>query len=229
VTRAVAVAPARARVAGIAVVGAAAVGLGLFSAVPAQAAGTAKVNVVHGIPGAVVKVCVDGAKVVDGFRFGQKITGARLPAGTHRVKLVAAGKACSAKAILSAAPSLAAGRNYTVVANLDAAGRPNLKAFVNNVSATRSGYARLTVRHTAKAPAVNVWAGSAKLIGGTAFTWGKSATLGVPAKAYTVKVTLPGSTTPVIGPASLTLSAGHAYQVYAVGSAGKYKLVVVKV
>lgn len=224
----VAVAPARARFAGIAVAGVAAVGLGAL-AVPAQAAGTAKVNVVHGIPGAVVKVCVDGAKVVDGMRFGQTIVGASLPAGTHRVRLVAAGKACSATAILSATPTLASGRNYTVVAHLTGAGKPKLTAFVNNVSPTRSGNARLTVRHTAKAPAVNVWAGSARLIGGSWFTSGKSATVGVPAKTYPVTVTLPGSTKPVIGPKSLSLSAGRTYQVYAVGSAGHFRLVVVKV
>jgi hypothetical protein len=76
---------------------------------------------------------------------------------------------------------------------------------------------------------VNVWAGGAKLIGGTDFTWGKSATLPVPAGSYSVKVTLPGSRKPVIGPACKTLSAGRAYQVYAVGSPGHYRLVTIKI
>ena len=47
---------------------------------------------------------------------------------------------------------------------------PNLKAFVNNVKPTAAGKARLAVRHTAQAPAVNVWGGSSKLVSGTSFT-----------------------------------------------------------
>jgi len=198
-------------------------------AAPASAAATAKVNVVHGIPGVAVKVCVDGKGVADNFRYGNRIVGATLPATTHKVRLVAAGKSCGASAILKSTYTLGADRNYTIVANLNAAGTPNLKAFVNNVKPTVAGKARLTVRHTAKAPAVNVWAGSTKLISGTGFTWGKSATLPVPAGTYSVKVTLPGSTKAVIGPASKTLNAGRAYQVYAVGSPGHYRLVTIKV
>ena len=215
---------------GTAVAAAGIVGAAVTSAaVPAAAAGTAKVNVVHGIPGAVVRICVDGSSVADNVKYGAKIVGATLPAGTHRVRVVAAGKACTTSPVLKAAYSLAAGKNYTIVANLDAAGKANLKAFTNNVSRTAAGKARLTVRHTANAPAVNVWAGSTRLISGSSFTWGKSATLGVPANTYQVKVTLPGSSKPVIGPKSLTLKAGKAYQVYAVGSAGHYRLVTVPI
>ena len=201
---------------------------GLLAA-PAGAAGTAKVNVVHGIPGVAVKVCIDGKGAADNFRYGNKIVGAVLPATTHKVRLVAAGKSCGASPILASTYALEAGHNYTIVANLDAGGTPNLKAFVNNVKRTAAGTARLTVRHTAKAPAVNVWAGSSKLIGGTHFTWGKSATLGVPAGTYSVKVTLPGSSEAVIGPASKTLRAGRAYQVYAVGSPGHFRLVTINI
>ena len=198
-------------------------------ALPSAAAGKASVNVVHGIPGVPVAICVDGAKVVDDFRFGEKLVGAQLAAGQHRVKVVAAGNACSAAAVLRAGYSLEAGRNYTVVANLDASGDPNLLAFANNVRPTRPGYARLTVRHTAQAPAVNVWANGTKVIGGTSFTWGDQRTLGVPSDTYRTKVTLPGSRKAVIGPADLTLRAGRAYQAYAVGSPDHYRLVVLKV
>jgi hypothetical protein len=63
----------------------------LLAAGPAHAGGTATVNVVHGIPGVAVNVCVDGTSVRDDFRFGRKIVGAELPAGSHRVKLVPSG------------------------------------------------------------------------------------------------------------------------------------------
>jgi len=197
-------------------------------AAPASAGASATVNVVHGIPGVAVKVCVDGNAVVDHFRYGQKVVGAKLPATTHKVRLVAAGKRCHAHAILKARYTLAKGHDYTIVANLDASGSPNLRTFVNNAKPTAAGAARLTVRHTAEAPAVNVWADKTRIIGGTKFAWGKSRTLAVPKGTYKVKVTLPGSRQPVIGPASRRLAAGHAYQVYAVGTPGHYRLITVK-
>jgi hypothetical protein len=214
-------------------IGAAAIGALVVPATGAAAApagtGKATVNVVHGVPGLAVKICVDGAKVVDNFRYGSTIVGAGLPAGRHTVKVLAAGKACAAPAVLKQTYDLAARTNYTLVANLNAAGKPNLKAFGNDVSKTRHGNARLTVRHTAQAAAVNVWANGTKLISGRSFTSGASATLGVPAGTYHAKVTLPNSGKPVIGPATVRLHAGNAYQVYAVGSPGHYRLVSIGV
>lgn len=199
----------------------------LAAASPAAARGTATVNVVHGIPGIAVNACVDGSSVRDDFRFGRKIVGATLPAGSHRVKVVPAGSECSVRAILAERYRLKADANVTIVANLDASGNPNLTAFANDVDGVDAGNARLSIRHTANAPAVNVWADGSRLIGGTRFTWAESATLEVPAGRYRVKVTLPGSKTPVIGPAALRLGAGKAFEVYAVGSADDYRLVKV--
>jgi hypothetical protein len=199
--------------------------LTLATAAPAAAASNAKVNVVHGIPGATVEVCVDGTSIKDPFTFGQKIVGAKLPAGPHTVKLVAAADTCADTAILTDTFDLDAGKNYTIVANLDAAGAANLKAFKNKMSEVPSGMARLTVRHTAKAPAVNVWANKEKLIGGTKFTWGKSETLNVMADSYKLFVTLPGSKTALIA-AKLKAAAGKAYQVYAVGDPASVLLLV---
>jgi uncharacterized protein DUF4397 len=204
---------------------AAVMGATLLAAGPARAADTATVNVVHGIPGVAVNVCVDGTSVRDDFRFGRKIVGAELLAGSHRVKLVPSGSECSVRAILVERYRLHAGANVTIVANLDASGTPNLAVFANNVRPTSEGNARLSVRHTAAAPAVNVWANGSRLIGGTGFTWGKSETLEVPSDRYRVKVTLPGSKAPVIGPAVLDLAANKGYQVYAVGDAHGYRLV----
>ena len=207
------------------VVAAGVIGAALLVAAPASAEETATVNVVHGIPGVAVNACVDGTSVRDDFRFGRKIVGAELPGGSHRVKLVPSGSDCSVRAILAERYRLSPGTDVTIVANLDASGTPNLAVFANNVDPTRDGNARLSVRHTAAAPAVNVWANGSRLIGGTGFTWGKTETLQVPRDRYRVKVTLPGSEAPVIGPAMLRLSAGKAYQVYAVGDAHGSRLV----
>lgn len=221
------------------IVAAAAIGAALAAPGPASAAlpaessvaktQAAKVNVVHGIPRVKVKVCVDGKAAIRGFTYGEKVVGVPLPAGQHRVRVVPAGKGCHAAAILKDRYRLEAGKNYTIVAGLKPSGTPRLKAFVNRVGPVDAGKARLTVRHTAQAPAVNVWAGSTKLIGGECFTWGHSRTFTVPKGEYRVKVTLPASKKPVIGPRWLTLDAGKAYQVHAVGKAGHYRLIVVRV
>lgn len=201
---------------------------GSLFAMPASAARMATVHVVHGIPGAAVNVCVDGMSVADDFRYGRKIVDAQLPAGWHKVKLVAAGAGCSAPAILRHRYMLEPGRDVTIVAGLRATGAPNLKAFRNRVTKVDAGMARLSVRHTAQAPAVNVWANGSPLIGGNDFTRGSKVTVEVPASDYKVKVTLPGAKAPVIGPAVLTLREGFAYQVYAVGAPGSYRLIVIK-
>jgi hypothetical protein len=197
-------------------------------AAPAAAARTATVNVVHGIPGATVNVCVDGGAAIRDFTYGEKAVGVALPAGKHRVRVVAAGKPCSSAAILRHRYVLDAGRNYTVVAAVRPSGAPALRAFVNDVRRVDAGKARLTVRHTAQAPAVNVWANGAKLIGGHRYTSGDSRTFAVPKGSYRVKVTLPDRRKPVIGPTSLMLRSGRAYQVYAVGTPGDYRLVVAR-
>ncbi len=184
---------------------------------PASAAGKATLNVVHGIPGLTVAVCVDGTKAIPNFAPGDVAKNVELTAGSHTFKIVAHGDPCGGTGILVATTPLEGGVNYTAVANLNASGMPNLKLYTNNVNPTKPGNARLTVRHTAEAPAVNVWANGAKLIGGDSFTWGKSATLQVPKGIYAAWVSLPGDYTPVIGPAVLQLNAGRAYQVYAWG------------
>jgi hypothetical protein len=191
--------------------------------------GSAEVSVVHGIPGVTVKVCVDGSPAIRDFRYGQKVVGVALPAGSHRVRVVAAGKACSTPAILKKRYELEAGKTYTVVAAVRPSGAARLPAFVDRLRPTRPGMARLTVRHTAQAPAVNVWAGSTKLIGGTGFAWGDTRTLEVQNGTYRVKVTLPGAREPVIGPQRLHIRPGRAYQVHAVGTPGQYRLVIVGV
>jgi hypothetical protein len=184
---------------------------------PASAAKMAKLNVVHGIPNLTVDVCVDGVKAIPDFAPGDVVKNVELTAASHTFKIVAQGASCGGAAILTKTATLEGGKNYTVVANKNEAGDPNLKLFTNNVSPTKPGNARLTVRHTAAAPAVNVWANGAKLVGGKDFTWGKSATLQTPKGIYAAWVSLPGDFNPVIGPAVLQLKAGLAYQVYAWG------------
>jgi hypothetical protein len=109
-----------------------------------------------------------------------------------------------------------AGANATVVAHLTAEGAPILTPFVNDVSAIPAGQARVTVRHTAAAPAVDVRAGGSPVVPG--LTNPSEATLTVPAGTVNADVVLAGTDTVAIGPADLSLAEGATTVVYAWGS-----------
>jgi uncharacterized protein DUF4397 len=189
----------------------------------------ATLNVVHGIPGVDVEVCLNGDVAIPDFNPGEVVTGVPLPAGAYDVKIVAAGDACSDAAILDATDiALEGGRNYTAVAYLDEAGDPTLGLFRNNVKPVAAGAARLTVRHTAAAPEVDVWANGKVLLQDVPN--GASATMKVPTGVYAAWVSLPDEYAPVIGPSVLKLQRGTAYQAYAWGNADTgYELAVVAV
>jgi Domain of unknown function (DUF4397) len=187
-------------------------------------------NVVHGIPGVDVAVCVDGAKAIRNFNPGEVVSGIVLPAGRYDLAVTLKGTPCSA-AILSADDvGLWRGRNFTVVAKLDAQGNPALQRFNNNVSKTKDDHARVTIRHTAAAPAVTVWAEGSRVVSGTWFVNGKQKTLDLREGTYSTAVSLPGPFQPVIGPVDLSVDEGIAHQVYAWGSGDAgYSLAVVAV
>lgn len=198
-------------------VGALALALGGTSFARTSAAANATLNVVHGIPGVDVNVCLNGEVAISDFNPGEVVSGVELDsAASYDVKIVANAAACSGTAILEAADvTLEAGKNYTAVAYLMEDGTPTLGMFKNNVRPTAKSMARLTVRHTAAAPAVDVWANGSVLA--TGFVNGGKASLEVPKGVYAAWVSLPGDYQPVIGPAVLKLARGTAYQVYAWG------------
>ena len=180
-------------------------------------AADASLNVVHGIPGVDVNVCVNGAEAISEFNPGEVVTGVALAGGAYDFKIVAAGAGCGAGAILEATGVvLEGGKDHTAIAHLMEDGTPALDVFRNNVKPLDKGVARLTVRHTAAAPAVDVWANGSVLL--TDVPHGASVTMKVPTGVYATWVSLPGDYQPVIGPAVLKLAKGMAYQVYAWGS-----------
>jgi len=205
-----------------------ALAVSMFSASPAAAA-DASLNVVHAIPGVDVDVCVNGGVAIADFNPGEVVTGVPLPAGSYDVKIVVAGDTCDDTAVLQAdGVELESGKNYTAIAHLEEDGTPTIGLFTNNVKPLEKGQARLTVRHAAAAPAVDVWANGSVLLQDV--TNGASATMRVPTGVYAAWVSLPGDFAPVIGPEVLKLQNGTAYQVYAWGSgAAGYDLAVVAV
>src|SRR4051794_30257888 len=194
-----------ARHAGLAVGGALA--LALVAAPAAVAQETATVYVVHGVPDTPVDVYVDGKRAIDDFEPGTSQGPVQLPAGPHKLALFAADAADgSGSPLLSADADLPAGGNVTVVAHLDEGGNPKITPFVNDVSSVPAGQARLVVRHTAAAPAVDVLAGGKPVIEG--LSNGQEKALEVPAGSVSAAVPAAGTTPPGVGPAGGRLNGG---------------------
>ncbi|HMA45753.1 MAG TPA: DUF4397 domain-containing protein, partial [Frankiaceae bacterium] len=201
---------------------AAAAGVAAVVAVPllagsASAAATGTVYVVHGVPGLPVDVYVNGKLTLPDFRPKTVTSPLSLPAGTYQIAIRKAGAPPSSAPAISGSANLAAGANVSLVAHLTAAGSPTLTAFVNDTGGIPAGRARVIVRHTAAAPAVDVLAGGSPVVKGLTNPDQKS--LDVPAGSVTASVALAGTTTPVLGPATLDLAAGSTTVVYAIGSA----------
>lgn len=191
---------------------------GLAAAPSAGAADTAQVSVIHGIPKTPVNVFVDGKSALSGFKPGTVAGPLALPAGSHTVTIFpASNTAGTGTPVIKASASLEAGRNYSLVAHLTADGKPTLTPFANDVSAVPAGQARLVVRHTAAAPAVDVRANGQVAFGN--LTNPNEAKADLPAGTISADVVLAGTSQRALGPADLTLKEGTSTIVYATGSA----------
>jgi Domain of unknown function (DUF4397) len=212
------------RLATVVALGAAAAAAVLIgSAGPAGAAANASVSVLHGIPDTPVNVFVNGKLTLKNFTPGTVAGPLSLPAASYQVKIFpAANTAGTGNPVLQATATVASGQNVTLVAHLDAAGKPALTPFVNNTATIAAGKARLVVRHTAAAPAVDVRAGGTPVVRG--LTNPRSRELAVPAGTVTADVVLAGTSTVAIGPAEVDLTEGTETIVYAIGSASAKNL-----
>ncbi len=198
------------------IAGLAAIAAVAFAPGAATAQEAAQITLLHGIPGATVDVVVDGAVVIPGFEpgttqdlssfAGQTLTNLEVrAAGTETVVI---GPVASF--------DVPASGNFTVVAHLDADGKPTLTPFENNTAATADGQGRLTVRHTAAAPAVDLVVGDARPIENAAN--GASADLELPAGEIAGAKLAPTGAVPIVDVPTVTLKAGTNLIVYAVGS-----------
>lgn len=176
------------------------------------------VTVVHGIPGATVDVYVNGDLTLEDFEPGTITDPLELPEGSYDIEIFAADADPEADdPVVSGSADLAAGANVSIVAHLDADGNPTLSVFANDTSTIAAGEARITVRHTAAAPAVDVLANGEPAF--TDVTNGDEGVADLPAGTIEAAVALAGTTEPVIGPADVTLEEGVNTIVYAIGSA----------
>jgi hypothetical protein len=206
----------------------------LTFAVVSAAGHEAIVYVGHGIPGESlglpnelpVDVLVnDTICLLKGFEFGEFAGPVPLEPGTYNIKILLADEKnpCGGTVVIEANVPFEAGKNYTVFAHLTADGVPTASVFENDVSSAVAGYTRLTVRHTAAAPAVDI-----KLFRG----WGRGRMVGLiedlmnPEQAGPLNIR-PGAYEAVILAANtdfevlgvpVELNPHKSYIVYAVGS-----------
>ncbi|MFE1248270.1 DUF4397 domain-containing protein [Streptomyces sp. NPDC058735] len=193
--------------------------LALGATAPALAADSDKamVSVFHGIPGLTVDVYANGDELLSDFKPGTVTAPQPLAAGTYDIKIFEAGQGPDGTPALEKKVEVPDGGNATVAAHLSADGKPELTAFSNDVSAVDAGKSRLTVRHVAAAPAVDVRAGGQPVF--TDLTNPKEDTAVVGAGTVNADVVLAGTDTVAIGPADLNLKEGTSNVVYAWGSA----------
>jgi hypothetical protein len=197
----------------------------MFLLVPASGAqDSARIHLIHGIPGVDVDVEIDGSIAIPGFAF-QDTQDLSSSAGETLVALKVKVAGTDTVAIDAGDVALPASGNYTVIAHLDADGNPTLGVFENDTSAIAAGEGRLTVRHTAAAPAVDVLANGSVALPNLANGEGQAADLAV--GTISAEVVPTGETEPVvIGPADLPITDGTSLIVYAVGSLGDETITV---
>ncbi|MEU7697812.1 DUF4397 domain-containing protein [Streptomyces sp. NPDC039028] len=184
--------------------------------------GQATVSVLHAVPGLTVDVFAGDKELLPDFEPGTLTDPLKLDAGSYDIKVFKDGEGPGGTPAIEKTVEVPAGANATLVAHLTADGKPALDAFVNDTSKVPAGKARLTVRHVAAAPAVDVRAGGTPVFKGLENP--KEATAEVAAGTVNADVVLAGTDTVAIGPAELDLAEGSNTIVYAWGSAADKNL-----
>jgi len=217
----------------------------------------AQVYITHGLPlddqGTVVDVWAGpagagpagAAQLLDNFSFGQSDGPYDLAPADYSVFLAAPDSeedddALTAdEVIYNQDLAVPADANVSVVASLTEAGAPTLAVFANDVTPTPRNWGRLSVRHAAAAPAVDVTLGLAPFnrwfpglfsttVGPAAN--GQQADLVVPKWSYDVSVSVASSGTPVAGVEDFKVQRNTLTNVYAVGVPGStFQFVVQKI
>jgi len=179
-------------------------------------AGLASITLVHGVPGLLVDIYVNGGAPIQDVAF---TTVATVPgkAGQNTVAIRAADAPASSAPVLSRSFYLRKNQSKSVVAHLTASGQPALTVYANDQSPVPAGEARVTVRHDAAAPAVDIVVdNTTTLVPGLSNP--NQAKADVPAGSYLVDVRAAGTSTAVLDDAKVSLDPGTNTIIYAIGS-----------
>jgi len=175
----------------------------------------AQVTVLHGVPNlpAPVEVFANGNSLFS-FDYGEQQGPLSLPPGAYALEVRLNGTA-----ILNLNANLQADTDYSVIANLDANGTPQLNAFVNPLDNLTLPTSRLYVRHTAQAPAVDVLLlqNGATVATIQNVSNGGEAVTDVAPGVYGVQLNVAGTSTVAFGPVDVAVEDGVGYGVFATG------------
>jgi hypothetical protein len=197
----------------------------MIASPPASAQTATASTLVHGIVGTPVDVVVDGVTIVDDFQpgataditsyAGQTLTDVEL-------------QDIADQTVLLSVPELEIPEsgNWSFVAMSDASGNPRLASFQNNVAAVEDGSARLTVRHAAAAPGVDVIIGGQRPV--TNLTNGASQELTLPVGTVSgAQLALAGGD-PIANIGNITLAANTNTILYVIGDAAEETIAFVE-
>ena len=200
-----------------------------LAASPVAQAGTStgKVTVIHGISGlpAPVEVYANGGFLFS-FDFPEVAGPLELPPGDYFLEVKLQGTT-----VLSGTAKVEAGKDYTVVANFiytGAAPGIKLSIFDNTVSPIVKSQSRLTVRHTADAPAVDAVVSQGRTDARNFATLpnlssaeggnNQGGALDFKSGNFRARLFVAGTTTQAFDSGGLTLAKGTSYIAYAIGS-----------
>lgn len=195
-------------VAALALAGAGLTASPVIAATPTAPGVDATVSVLHAIPAGlgadVVDVYAGRLLLVDDLTPGRLAT-VKVPPGAYTLTVMPDGRTPGSSAALLTAPRsrVPAGANLTVTANLSRTGKPTLTVFANDTTTVGDGKGRLTVRHIAAAPALDVRIGGSALL--TGLRNPQQGDVGLNAGAYRMQVVLAGTRKALVGPETVTI------------------------
>lgn len=196
----------------------------LASSVTAAEAAS-RVFVIHGIPGVNVDVYASAAgspvpatPTIPGFQ-PKQIVDVQAAAGAYDIRIFAQGAnpQTDTPVIEVLGAAIPDNVELSILAHLDGHGNPTATVYQNDNSAPRQGWARVSVRHAAEAPAVQLVAGNVPKLALTNPYFGD---LEVPATTIPLQLQVPFAGTPITPTAQLSFASGTRYFVYAIGSVG---------
>lgn len=178
---------------------------------------TPAISLIHGIPGVTVDLMVDGTVVLDAFAPGS-IVDITSFAGRTLTDVQVVSDADGAVIIGPIATlEVPDTGNWSLIAHLNGGGDATLSSFENNLADPGSGETRLTLRHVAAAPALDLVLGDQRPITNAAN--GGSAEIELPNGELTdASIALSGGN-PIMDITGVTLAANTNTILYVVGSA----------
>lgn len=210
-----------------------------FCILPVLGIGGAKaadVFVVHGIPGddlglpseLTVDIAANGSCLLPGASFGDVAGPDNLDPGSYDISISLADSSnpCGGDIAVTGDVDVAVAPASIIVAHLDQNGGPTITKFTSKTSSVAADQARLTVYHTAAAPAVDlqlIQSGRDRIAAVQGLANGEQTfPADVPADSYEVKVSPasghPGRFETPLAEIPVTLGGGTATAVFAVGS-----------